>query len=183
MDPAAPSQPSKQTAYDQTGNPSEQTTAEREFATRHVSNAPPVERRTAESIPSTHSNDPTSTSLGYGETGPLKERPIASDGETVAGRDPNLEGEQMRAPGEGDVASAVTGTQTRTYGTGQDVGADIDKKTEEHKAALHAKGQKTPGEIEREEREDWTGKKGDVDLEGALGGRGKGVVLQADDVR
>lgn len=184
MDPKEPSQPSIQTSYKQAGNPLEQTPAEREAASQKDSSAPTVDRRSAdEPIPSTHGHAPTSTSLGYGDTGPLKQRQIPTDAETAAGRDPNLEGEQMRAPGEGDIASAVAGQQNHTFGEGQDFGADIGRKADEHKAALHERGQKTAGEIEEEEKEDWTGKKGDVDLEGALGGRGKGVVLQAEDVR
>ncbi|KAL9619562.1 MAG: hypothetical protein Q9160_005838 [Pyrenula sp. 1 TL-2023] len=187
MDPTGPSQPPIQTSYNHPSNPLQQTPAERENATRQSpSNAPIIDRRPAsdQSVPSTHANPPTSTSLGYGDTGPLKERSdIATDPETAAGRDPNLEGEQMRAAGEGDIAKAVTSEASHTFGEGQDVGGDLGRKAEEHKAMLHERGQKTPGEIEREEKEDWTGRKGEVDLEGALGGRGKGVVLQADDVR
>jgi len=92
---------------------------------------------------------------------------------------PNMEGEQMRAPGEGDVADAV-----KTGGGGGHLGQEsltqnLGAKTEAHKEELHARGQRTGAEIEEEEKEDWTGKKADVGE--ALAGRGNKVVLAPEE--
>lgn len=57
----------------------------------------------------------------------------------------------------------------------------IEEKSRDHREALHAKGEKTGKEIEEEGKEDWTGRKGDVDVGEALGGRGTAVVLAADE--
>lgn len=82
----------------------------------------------------------------------------------------------MHAPGEGDVANAVMGGMSKTGGGEQaSLMENIDAKTEAHKP-LHERGKRTGAEIEEERNEDWTGKKNNVDLWRALGGRGMAVV-------
>jgi hypothetical protein len=156
------------------------------------------------SVPSQRSEDdsnPTPTSLGYGDSGALKERDISeSDQQNYSSKpDPNLEGEQMRAPGEGEVAAAVQGTadNSRTgHAEEESLTRDMDAKAEAHEDELHKRGEKTGKEIEEEEGEDWTGMRGKVDLNAALGRdgkngevtevgeteRGTGVVLAAESV-
>ena len=87
----------------------------------------------------------------------------------------------MRAPGEGDVASAVTEKRFGGHGEEEGLMQNMDEKTKAHKEALHDRGERTGAEIEEEEKEDWTGKKGDVDVAEALGGRGTAVVLAAEE--
>lgn len=202
MDPQAPSQPSQQTGVEQSKNPASQTTFERSTgAANDASNAPPMETRSVPSQRSEEDSKPTSTSLGYGDSGALKERDISeSDQQNYSNKpDPNLEGEQMRAPGEGDVAAAVQGTaeNSRTgHAEGESLTANMDAKVGAHEDELHARGKRTGKEIEEEEGEDWTGMRGKVDLNAALGRdgkdgevtgvgeteRGTGVVLAAESV-
>ncbi len=87
----------------------------------------------------------------------------------------------MRAPGEGDVASAVEEKKFGGHGEEGELGGNMDEKARAHAAMLHERGERTGREIEEEGREDWTGKKGDVDVGEALGGRGTAVVLAAED--
>lgn len=79
----------------------------------------------------------------------------------------------MRAPGEGDVAKAVAGQHSGSGGTEPGFTEDLEGKKQEHRRALEERG----GD---DEKEDWTGKKGDVNLGQALGGRGTGVVLTGE---
>lgn len=140
----------------------------------------PIDHREQHDVPSQHGDAATASSLGYGDTGPLKEKNVAkSDAEHPYAKDGNLEGEQMRAPGEGDVAEAV-----RTGGGGGHAEQDsltqnMDAKKKAHEDELHARGQRTGAEIEEEEKEDWTGRKADV--EGALSGRGTKIVLAPEE--
>jgi hypothetical protein len=87
----------------------------------------------------------------------------------------------MRAPGEGDVADAVTEKKFGGHGEQQGLTENMEDKSKAHKEALHEKGHRTGAEIEEEGKEDWTGKKGEVDVGQALRGRGTAVVLAADD--
>ena len=108
----------------------------------------------------------------------MKKKDIpASDAQNYSA-DPGIHGEQMRAPGEGDVADAVTkGTgKTGAGGEQESLLQNMDAKTEAHKQTLHERGERTGKEIEDEEKEDWTGKKHSVDLGQALSGRGIAVV-------
>jgi hypothetical protein len=86
----------------------------------------------------------------------------------------------MRAPGEGDVASAVK-SGFGGHGEEHELAGDMERKKREHDAELKARGERTMEEIEEEAKEDWTGLKKDVDVEGAVGGRGVGVVVAAEE--
>lgn len=182
MDPQGPSQPSQQTSYNQPTNPSSQTASEQSKSQDPSSSAaPPIDHRQPHDVPSTHSGGAATWALGKGDTGPLKQKDIpASDAQNYSAKS-ELEGEQMRAPGEGDVADAVTGKRFGGHGEQEGLTENMDEKTRAHADALHERGQRTGKEIEEEEKEDWTGKKGDVDLGEALGGRGNAVVLAAEE--
>ena len=179
MDPQEPLQPSQQTGLNQVSNPAGKTSAEQAISQDRTSTSGhAVDKRHAHDVPSQHSEEPTSTSLGYGDTGPLKEKDI-SESNKMNYANSELDGEQMRAPGEGEVAEAV-----RTGGGGGHAGegsltANMDQKAAEHKEILHERGERTGAEIEAEDKEDWTGKKADVGE--ALGGRDTKVVLAADE--
>jgi hypothetical protein len=181
MDLQGPSQPSQQTSYNQPSNPSSQTTSEKSQTHGTFSADPPIDHRNLSDVPSTHEADATPSSLGRGDTGPLIARGIsASDAQNYSSV-PELEGEQMRAPGEGDVAAAVTEKKFGGHGEEQALTENMEEKSKAHKEALHEKGQRTGAEIEEEGKEDWTGKKGEVDVGEALRGRGTAVVLAAED--
>lgn len=200
MDPQESSQPSQQTGVEQSNNPAEQTSAERNVADNDTSkNDPTIETRTVPSQRSEEDSNPTNTSLGYGDQGPLKERDISESNKQNYNEHGNLEGEQMRAPGEGDVADAVQGKgdNARTgHAEGDSITENLGAKTDAHEDELHRRGKRTGKEIEEEEGEDWTGMRGKVDLNKALGRdskdgevtgvgeteRGTGVVLAAETV-
>ena len=120
--------------------------------------------------------------MGYGARGALTERSIPESDKQGYGNS-ELDGEQMRAPGEGDVADAVRRGGGGGHAGEEEIGGDLDAKAKEHERALHERGQRTGAEIEAEEKEDWTGKSGGVDLKEALSGEGRGteVVLAAEE--
>ena len=188
MDPSAPSQPKSQSGLDQSQNPTSKTSAEEGKAQDPSSVAqPPIDHRSNHDVPSTHTSDATASSLGRGDDTdtPLKEKPIPESDSQNYSDNPSLEGEQMRMPGEGDVAQAVTGQGPggKTGGGGEEesLTQNMDAKAEAHKQALHERGERTGAEIEEEEKEDWTGKKNSVDLGQALGGRGIAVVAAPEN--
>ncbi len=82
----------------------------------------------------------------------------------------SLTGEQMRAPGEGDVASA----QDRKHGFGEqaDLASDLDRKKEDQQRRLDQSYEGDSG-----------GKSdtGGIDVQSAIGGAGKGVVGAGKD--
>ena len=115
--------------------------------------------------------------------GPSK-RKASLQSDAYHNSDPNsagLEGEQMRAPGEGDVAQAVKQGGGGGHKGQGDLMSDMDRKKEEHDQELKNRGMRTSEEIEKEEHEDWTGMKGDVNVGEALGGRETKVVLAPED--
>ena len=62
MDPTGPAQPSLDTVYSTAGNPAEQTDQEKQSAGEDHGSV--VEQR--EPVPSSHNEDPTPSSLGFG---------------------------------------------------------------------------------------------------------------------
>lgn len=138
-----------------------------------------IDHREQGDVPSSHGEEATASSLGRGDTGPLKEKDMSqSDSAHEYSKDGNLEGEQMRAPGEGEVADAVKSGGGGGHKEEASLTENLDAKTEDHKQELHARGQRTGAEIEEEEKEDWSDKKADIGQ--ALGGRGTGIVLAAE---
>lgn len=171
LDPSGPSQPTQQTGLNQAGNPASKTAAEGQ-ASQQVDQSTSIDHR----VPSTHDQPARPSALGAGDTGPLKEEDISrSDQAHPYEKDGNLEGEQMRAPGEGEVAEAVRSGGGGGHLGQEDLMSDIDRKAAEHDAELKRRGERTGQEIEEEEKEDWTNKKADVSE--ALSGRETKVVL------
>ncbi len=83
----------------------------------------------------------------------------------------------MRMAGEGDVAQAVRQGGGGGHAGEESLTSEMDRKTAEHEAELHKRGERTGKEIEEEEKEDWTGKKADV--ASALGG-GRETIDEGD---
>lgn len=189
MDPSGPSQPGIDTAYNQKGNPSSKEPAENKIASE-PNNAAEIDSRgpSDERVPSTNDSDARPSALGAGDTGDLVEKDIGqSKTQNFGPSDPNLEGEQMRAPGEGDVADAQSTERKEGMGIAGsqgDLAGDMDRKKEQHMEALKEEGKSLPrtaGGDEVPEEENWTGRKGNVNLSEALGNRGTAVVLAAEE--
>ncbi|KAL8757263.1 MAG: hypothetical protein Q9184_004259 [Pyrenodesmia sp. 2 TL-2023] len=166
MDPTGPSQPNLDTAYNQPSNPASQTDYEKQNSTSTGTSIqrsdPTVEKRERGDVPvpSSHDGGPTPSSLGYGardDKGDAGE----SMGEPVSG----LTGEQMRAPGEGEVASA----QDRKHGFGEqaDLASCLDRKKEDQQRRLDSR---------HDGGSSGNGGPGGIDVQSAIGGGGKGVV-------
>ncbi|KAI4124315.1 MAG: hypothetical protein LQ338_004856 [Usnochroma carphineum] len=166
MDPSGPSQPTLNAAYDQPSNPASQSDYEQRESTSTSASiqrsAPTVERRERGDVPvpSSHEGGPTPSSLGYGA------RDSSGDaGESMGGPVSSLEGEQLRPPGEGDVASAQD--SKGGFGEQADLASDLDRKKEEQRERLNDRyGGGSSGK----------GGPGGVDVQSAIGGGGKGVV-------
>lgn len=173
LNPDEPAQPSQQTGLNQPGNPASKTTNEVETA-QTSDNAPETDRRTSHDVPSTHDGAARPSALGAGDTGPLKERDISKSDQHPYSKS-ELDGEQMRASGEGEVAEAVKKGGGGGHKDQGDLMSDIDRKSKEHEMELKRRGERTGKEIEEEESEDWTDKSANV--EEALSGRETKVVL------
>ncbi len=176
LDPEGPSQPSQQTGLNQPQNPASKTSTE-ETTSQKPTDSTKIEQR----VPSQHDQPAQPTAMASGDTGPLKERDISRSDAHPYSQQGDLEGEQMRAPGEGDVAHAVKSGGGGGHAEEQELVGDMDRKRQEHDDELKRRGQRTMEEIEEEDKEDWTGKRGDVDVGEALGGRGNKVVLAPEE--
>ena len=176
LDPEGPSQPSQQTGLNQPQNPASKTSTE-----QTTSQQPTDSTKIDQRVPSQHDHEAEPTAMAAGDRGPLKERDISRSDAHPYANDGNLEGEQMRAPGEGDVAQAVKQGGGGGHAEEGELTGDMDRKKMEHDEELKKRGERTMEEIEEEEKEDWTGKRGDVDVGEALGGRGNKVVLAAEE--
>ncbi|KAI1377606.1 hypothetical protein F4677DRAFT_444197 [Hypoxylon crocopeplum] len=130
MEPSGPAQPPKGTAYETQGNPATSNPSEQHTSARHHAHGG---RTTEDRVPPSQSSglrDAVPSSLGYGVHGaPAGEERYGRTHEQV-GRSRELEGDQMRAPGEGDVASVVDRKPGAT-GSQPDLASDIDRKKEE----------------------------------------------------
>ncbi|KPI43198.1 uncharacterized protein AB675_6668 [Cyphellophora attinorum] len=164
LDPSGPSQPTQQQGLNQAGNPADKTSAE---GRQH--------KQATSDVPSTHDGEARPSALGAGDTGALKEKDISRSDAHPYSKDGNLEGEQMRAPGEGDVAEAVRSGGGGGHLGQEDLMSDMDRKAKDHELELKKRGERTGKEIEEEEKEDWTNKRADVGE--ALAATGTPVVL------
>ena len=183
MEPQGPSEPTQQSGLNQASNPSSKTATESSIAEQPTSQTK-VDTRSDQDVPSTHSSEAQPSALGSGDTGPLTQRDMSESDAAHSFGDPNtanLDGEQMRASGEGEVAQAVKQGGGGGHAEEDDLAGDLDRKKEEHDQELKHRGMRTSQEIEEEEKEDWTGKRGDVDVGEALGGRGPKVVLAPEE--
>lgn len=189
LDPRGPSQPTQQTGLNQAQNAASKTSAEQSAAKDTSSlSSTTIDRRTPHDVPSEHGEAAKPGALGSGARGPLTEKSIPlSDAQNYSKGDSNLEGEQMRMAGEGEVAQAVRSGGGGGHGEEPSLTQDMGSKQSEHEEELHRRGQRTGKEIENEENEDWTGKK--ANIASALGdGRDghedssrPGVVLAAEE--
>ncbi|KAF2099544.1 hypothetical protein NA57DRAFT_55503 [Rhizodiscina lignyota] len=153
-----PSQPSKSTAYETGDNPVSKEPAEARAAQYNdSSDSYPTEQR----MPQQQSgsiDDATPSAMGQGIRGAGAGEEARGYGEEDVGRHQELDAQQMAAPGEGEVASAVEGkTKRGASGQQEDLVADIDRKKAEQAPYRDA--------IQESRRED-------VDVGGVLGQRG-----------
>jgi hypothetical protein len=163
LDPEAPSQPTQQSGLNQARNPASKTATEQDASQDSSVQSQIVDHRQPHDIPQNHGGEPKHGAIGFGERGPLTQKPIPeSDAQNYSKGDSNLEGEQMRAPGEGEVAHAVKTGGGGGHGEEESLTQNIDKKVADHEAELQRRGERTGKEIEEEEKEDWTGKKADI---------------------
>lgn len=165
IDPTGPSQPGQQTGLNQSQNPTSKTDKEETTAqdTSKSSSSTIIDHRSPHDVPSQHDEAAKPSALGAGDSGPLKEKQIPeSDSQNYSKGDSNLEGEQMRMAGEGEVARAVRSGGGGGHAEEGSLTGDIHRQEKEHAQALHDRGERTGKELEEEENEDWTGKKADV---------------------
>ncbi|KAI9802510.1 MAG: hypothetical protein M1833_001582 [Piccolia ochrophora] len=119
MNPSQPSQPSIDEAYTTAGNAADQTPSEQKSASDTSNNAPTTTTRTPHDEADA---EPTATALGSGTTDPT---------DRGTGMVDELDGEQMRAPGEGDVMRAQQNKGNMGMGEQESLTADLDRKKEE----------------------------------------------------
>ncbi|KAK6070283.1 hypothetical protein SCUP234_00193 [Seiridium cupressi] len=128
MDPTGASQPTKATAYQTEGVGVDSNSAELRAA-HQGTHGNAVEQR----VPTTQSSgtdEATPTSVARGIRGaPAGEEQYGKSEEDV-GRHNELDGQQMRAPGEGDVADIVR-RKPGASGSQPDLASDLDRKKAE----------------------------------------------------
>ena len=124
MDPQDAAQPPLDTVYKVEGNPATANPAE-EQASHQEPHGQQLEERLPGS-PSSGLQEARPSALGAGVRGaPPGEERQGKSAEQV-GRHRELEGEQMRAPGEGDVSAAVEAKSGAT-GAEPDLASDLDR--------------------------------------------------------
>ncbi|KAI1501013.1 hypothetical protein F5X99DRAFT_220023 [Biscogniauxia marginata] len=136
MNPSNPAQPPSDAAYTAEGNPVTSDPAQQQAAQHHPAGGKPVEKRLPKSQ-SSGIDQAMSSSLGYGIHGATAGEEKFGHDESDVGRHRELEGDQMHAPGEGDVADAVN-RKPGAGGTQPDLASDLDRKKQEQAAAREA---------------------------------------------
>ncbi|KAI0533024.1 hypothetical protein GGR58DRAFT_138868 [Xylaria digitata] len=135
MEPSGAPQPPKSAAYEVEGNAVTLNPSEERAAHLH-SHGRPVARRG----PGNHSSnigDAVPSSLGWGAHGARAGEEQFGRTQEEDGRHRELEGDQMRAPGEGQVADAVDRKPGAT-GSQPDLVSDLDRKKSEQAEARNA---------------------------------------------
>ncbi|KAL5121258.1 hypothetical protein ACEQ8H_000726 [Pleosporales sp. CAS-2024a] len=145
LDPKGPSQPTLTQAYTTPGNPASQTPAEQAQASVHAAdNSPAAVAAVDQRIPTKQASD--AQGLANAKP-PAAGRHGAPPGEEAnglteadVGRHKELDGEQMAAAGEGDVAAAVAkrGKGQGGGGAEPDLASDLDRKKAEQAQARDA---------------------------------------------
>ncbi|KAI5202220.1 hypothetical protein AUEXF2481DRAFT_7716 [Aureobasidium subglaciale EXF-2481] len=154
LDPTGPSQPNLDTAYKVAGNPATKEPVEQAQA-YHKDDSASIEKR----VPSEQAHDQseaTPTSVARGIRGAPPGEEVKGETHESVGRNKELDGEQMAAPGEGKVADVVDRKPGAT-GAAPDLASDLDRKKEEQQEARE--------EIEEQKKEE-------VDVAGVLSNRG-----------
>ncbi|KIX05279.1 uncharacterized protein Z518_06151 [Rhinocladiella mackenziei CBS 650.93] len=164
LDPTAFPRPSQQTDLNQAFNPASKASAEKSTSHDASSTSPKItDYRSPHDVPSQHREAARPSALGSGDRGPLTEKLIPeSDAQNYSKSNSNVEGEQMRAPGEGEVANAVRTGGGGGYEEQESLTQNFGRKEAGHERELHRRGKRTGKEIEEEANEDWTGKKADI---------------------
>ncbi|KAI9722737.1 MAG: hypothetical protein M1812_001668 [Candelaria pacifica] len=157
MDPKGPAQPSLDQVYETSGNPASQTPKESHTASINAhTNTSKTSHRTQNDVPNSKATSSALDAGGFGEKdAPLSSGVYGGGDQDQSGRQGELEGEQMGAPGEGDIMRA----QENKTGAGEQASLTkgLDRKKEEQRGAREA--------IQDERRKE-------VDIGGALGDRG-----------
>ncbi|KAI1330859.1 hypothetical protein F5Y16DRAFT_361438 [Xylariaceae sp. FL0255] len=139
-------QPPMSAAYEVEGNAVDSTPAEQRAA-HHHGHGEQIEQRSSSKQPIENA---TASSLGYGERGAPAGEERFGVSEEQAGRHRELEGEQMRAPGEGAVADAVR-QKPGASGAQPDLAKDLDrKKREQADAREEVKAERQSGMLSEE---------------------------------
>ena len=151
QDPQGPAQPTLNQSYNTPGNPTDQTAQEQSNASANATtnSGTKTEKRAAGDVdvPSTHNQGPQASSLGRGVRDGSGDKPTGDPAS-------EMEGEQMRAPGEGDIMEKQF--DKGGFGEQQDMASDLDRKKSEQA------GQREEIKSQRKEN---------VDVGGALGQR------------
>lgn len=182
MDPQAPSQPKLDTVYDQPSNPaqSKQEHADSNSTSASIQRSDPTAERREQKDVDSGADNAMPSAMGYGVRDASKDAgdsvrrlchcPLASCSSIdicshslplqMGGPVSDLEGEQMRAAGDGDIASAQD--TKHGFGEQQDLASDLDRKKAEQAEIKDARGSSGGG--------------GGVDVKAAMGGGNKGFV-------
>jgi hypothetical protein len=126
LDPTGPSQPGKDAAYTTAGNPAESNPSE-QYSARQQQSSDPVETRVPQKQSS--EDDAQPSALGRGIRGAGTGEEAYGQTEEDVGRHKELDAEQLAAPGEGKVWSAVEGREGRSGASGSqpDLASDLDR--------------------------------------------------------
>nr|POF12802.1 hypothetical protein CFP56_09953 [Quercus suber] len=149
-------QPTLQQAYETPGNPASKEPAEKAQTQANAEdNSRPVDRRVPQEQ-NASVNDATPSSLGYGVRGAPPGEEAAGRTEADVSRARENDGEQMRAPGEGEIASAVD-RKPGAGGEEQGLEKDLERKKAEQAPARE--------QVQAEQKKE-------LDVAGVLGQRG-----------
>ncbi|KAF2436613.1 hypothetical protein EJ08DRAFT_153929 [Tothia fuscella] len=135
------SQPTQQQVYETSGNPVDKEPAERAQSQKNSSLAQDGHTTSHRQEGDQSTSTPQSTSLGRGIRGAPPGEESKGRSEEDVGRHNELDGAQMAAPGEGEVAQVV---EKKPGASGAQVGleSDLDRKKEEQRGAREANVEK-----------------------------------------
>ncbi|ORY19404.1 hypothetical protein BCR34DRAFT_670352 [Clohesyomyces aquaticus] len=140
LDPSGASQPTLSQAYTTPGNAASKNQSELNATAANASDtSSPIDQR----IPQKQASDSqaTASSLGRGIRGAPAGEEVKGLTEEDVGRHNELDGAQMAASGEGEVADAVAGRNQKGNGVGGeqvDLASDLDRKKAEQQEARDA---------------------------------------------
>ncbi|KAK4545684.1 hypothetical protein LTR36_002638 [Oleoguttula mirabilis] len=136
LNPTGPSQPTVDAVYETQGNAASKEPAEEVQAQRNATdNSQKVDQRVP-SEQSTSQEDATPTSVARGVRGAPPGEEAAGGTHESEGRNNELDADQMAAPGEGKIASAVMAEESAgAKGSEQGLESDLDRKKAEQAPA------------------------------------------------
>ncbi|KAH7408301.1 hypothetical protein DE146DRAFT_752437 [Phaeosphaeria sp. MPI-PUGE-AT-0046c] len=169
LDPKGPSQPTLNQAYTTPGNPASQNPAEHAQASFNAAdNSASVDQR----IPTKQASDSQGLANAKAPGGGTHGAPAGEEAkgltEEDVGRHKELDGAQMAAPGEGEVADAVArgGKGMGGGGAERDMASDLDRKKAEQAEARNAIKQEKAGNFAAAGAADQSGPANPVDKGG-----------------